>query len=734
MGIIHVKELDTVYSRIMNMELCPTIRSDFCYEVDGWVKGKYNRTKKITNASLIDETGLFLSGFAPKIIKLLETKQKVIYERITFPIPDMKFPHLPDIDFRDDQLRLIRLAIGRQRGVLVSPTGCISGDTVIRFNRAKKGYTQTIKKAFEQQTDKRRKKQHSTKVRSYDQNKEKIHLHDIMDIVYSGEKFCLKLLLSSGKFLIATPDHKIMTNKGWVELQNLNKNLHLVMTDTPHAQSQLKKKKSRTDVCCVNLWYHPYASILNDKGHNCREKGYSRRAEKHRCIYEAHLNKMTLDDFLFIVRNDPIKSSKLKFVNPKKFHIHHKDENHKNNAISNLECIPCKKHLQFHAKKCQYNFHQGIPVFEKIISIVPMGIQHTYDIRCEEPYHNFVANDIVVHNSGKTIVLLGIMSAFPTANVLYLANTIDLVDQAILEMKKFGFKNVTKMGGGLKDHSGQIVVSTLKSLAALDPKEYCDKYDMVIADECHHAAKFYNHYNKRGGDFCTILSNLFAPLRFGVTATLPTNTETKHVLEGLVGGVIGEVTFDEARELGILATPKVTLIPVDRFDDPEVKGYQNIYEYAVVRNRLRNKSILKKIKELNEQGLSTVTYVQRTDHINRLMEMSTSPSINVKLVPIQGKVDSKDRLLAKQLLEKKEIMNVVATVVWREGINIKSLNAIIIAGGGKNEKDLIQACGRGARKDVGKDEFIIVDFIDSAKYLSQHVCERLKVYIEKGWL
>jgi superfamily II DNA or RNA helicase len=73
-------------------------------------------------------------------------------------------------------------------------------------------------------------------------------------------------------------------------------------------------------------------------------------------------------------------------------------------------------------------------------------------------------------------------------------------------------------------------------------------------------------------------------------------------------------------------------------------------------------------------------------------------------------------------------------VVWREGLNIKSLNAIIIAGGGKNEKDLIQACGRGARKDEGKDEFVIVDFIDSAKYLSQHFCERLGVYVSKGWI
>jgi len=108
--------------------------------------------------------------------------------------------------------------------------------------------------------------------------------------------------------------------------------------------------------------------------------------------------------------------------------------------------------------------------------------------------------------------------------------------------------------------------------------------------------------------------------------------------------------------------------------------------------------------------------------------------MNVSLIDVQGKVGSETRLDIKQKLESKEIQNVVSTVVWREGINVKSLNSIIIAGGGKNEKDLIQACGRGARKDEGKDEFVIVDFVDSAKYLSQHFCERLKTYIKKGWL
>lgn len=48
------------------------------------------------------------------------------------------------------------------------------------------------------------------------------------------------------------------------------------------------------------------------------------------------------------------------------------------------------------------NGHSVFPAFCKCISIDYIGERDTYDIRCNEPYSNFVANGIVAHNSGKT--------------------------------------------------------------------------------------------------------------------------------------------------------------------------------------------------------------------------------------------------------------------------------------------------------------------------------------------
>lgn len=335
--------------------------------------------------------------------------------------------------------------------------------------------------------------------------------------------------------------------------------------------------------------------------------------------------------------------------------------------------------------------------------------------------------------SGKTVLIAGLISCFPSdSRILFLVHTIDLVNQTINEFKRFGFSSVSKIGDGEKDWSGKIIVSSIQTFAKFNPEDFCDRFDAVFVDEAHHVSGLPDEKKPQGGTYYKVLSNLLTPIRFGITATLSSNNESMMCLEGLIGPVIDELTFEEATDMEILAVPKVQLIKVNHFSSYEVSRYADIYDLAIVNNRARNRQIISAIKKLNAQGLTTVTYVQRKDHIDNLMQMGKQ--LNVELFEVQGKTKSNERMLLKKLLHEKKIQNVISTVVWREGMNIKSLNAIVIAGGGKDEKDLIQACGRGARKDENKDKFVIVDFVDSAKYLSQHFCERLGVYLSKGWI
>lgn len=270
--------------------------------------------------------------------------------------------------------------------------GCVTGDTLINVNRCKKGFQSKISYMYKMFHNDYKDKtkvwnlDRSTYVRSYDG--ERIKLHKIEDVVFSGIKNVYMLSLSNGLFIEATADHKIMTDKGFIELLRLNKHCN-VMIDTLKPQKGNKKSYKLADIN-INGGWHPWKNKIG-------------KIEVHRLIYEAYINNLKFIDYLDILWNDKPSINKYKFINPNLYIIHHVDGNHYNNHIFNLECVPRLDHFKHHGITENFrNFNQGIPEFIEVDSIKQIGLKKTYDIICEDPYRNFVGNGIVIHNSGKT--------------------------------------------------------------------------------------------------------------------------------------------------------------------------------------------------------------------------------------------------------------------------------------------------------------------------------------------
>ena len=297
--------------------------------------------------------------------------------------------------------------------MMLGMQGCLSGDSLINVNRCKKGFSFRIDymyKMFHNNYKDKSKQWNLSKptfVRSYDG--ERIVLHKIKDVVYSGGKNVFKLKLKNGLEITATAEHKIMTSLGWIKLHNLN-STDKIMIDT--LKPQIGKKKSyKFKDATINGGFHPYS--------NCRNE-----LEVHRLCYDAGINNLPYIDFMDILWNDEQKSKTLVYINPSLYHIHHKDRNHYNNAFENLECKPKKDHCKHHGIAENFkNFNQGVPRYSQFESIIYVGCLKTYDIICEDPYHNFVANGIVVHNSGKTASCVREMMKDRT-NRMYFSNII----------------------------------------------------------------------------------------------------------------------------------------------------------------------------------------------------------------------------------------------------------------------------------------------------------------------
>ncbi len=329
--------------------------------------------------------------------------------------------------------------------------------------------------------------------------------------------------------------------------------------------------------------------------------------------------------------------------------------------------------------------------------------------------------------SGKTIIAIGIISMFPKAKVLFLCHSIAILRQTMVEFKKFGFNDVSFVGDGEWNTSGRIVVASIKSMFAVNDGNDLLYFDITIIDEVHHLSGKKTMYYK-------YMEKNLSMIRLGFTATMPPKEEAKLCIEGMLGPVIGEYKVEEGIKDGMIARPYITLVSVPPVSAIlELKKYRDIYRKGIVENRPRNRLIMTKISARVKDGKSVLILVKEIDHGDILKTLGES-LFDLDITYIQGSTESDVREQVRKSFSEKKIKVVISTTVWKEGVDIPSLDCVINAAGGKSEIATLQAIGRGLRRTDEKDEVEVIDFLDPYKFLAQHTVMRLQIYVKMGWL
>jgi superfamily II DNA or RNA helicase len=328
--------------------------------------------------------------------------------------------------------------------------------------------------------------------------------------------------------------------------------------------------------------------------------------------------------------------------------------------------------------------------------------------------------------SGKTMVLLGVISAFKREKILFLCHTLSLVSQFKEELIKWGFTDIGVLSSEEKTY-GRIQLATIQSFARLKPKTYVDKYQIVLVDECHHVSSYKGLYGK-------VLQRTLAPVRIGVTATMPYKDEAKFALEGMIGPKLGELTIKEGHKIGIIAKPEIKILDVSSHGDLEsCTNYPTVYQLGIVDNLSRNMVIIAIARQQTEKNKSVLINVNRIEHGQRLEALGQEWGLDCKFIHGSDGDDLRSKI--KKALDSKDIKCVIASPIFKEGVNIPSLDCCINAAGGKSEIATLQALGRGLRTTKTKKEVTIIDFKDTNnKYLRRHFKARYAVYQKNSWI
>ena len=244
--------------------------------------------------------------------------------------------------------------------------------------------------------------------------------------------------------------------------------------------------------------------------------------------------------------------------------------------------------------------------------------------------------------------------------------------------------------------------------------EFLDGVSAVIVDEVHQAK-------------AEVLKNLLtrnlrnAPIRWGLTGTVPKEKFEFESIHASLGPVIGQISAKELQDKGVLSQCHVNVVQL--IDVVEHRDYQSELKY-LTSDTARLQYIAKMLNNVSQTG-NTLILVDRISAGETLRDLMPGSTF------ISGAVKVKDRKETYDTIREGTNEVIIATYgVAAVGLNIPRIFNLVLVEPGKSFVRVIQSIGRGVRKAKDKDFVQIWDLTSTCKYAKRHLTQRKKFYKE----
>ena len=346
-----------------------------------------------------------------------------------------------------------------------------------------------------------------------------------------------------------------------------------------------------------------------------------------------------------------------------------------------------------------------------------------------EAINNFLDNpqslQQIATGAGKTITTATLSHiSEPYGRSLVIVPNKSLVEQTEEDYINCGL-DVGVYFGDRKQLGKTHTICTWQSLNILDKKtkdgsavlslaEFLEGVSTIIIDEVHQAK-------------AEVLKKLLtqnlrnAPIRWGLTGTIPKEKFEFESIHASIGPVIGHITAKELQDKGVLAECHVNVVQL--IDVVENRDYQSELKYLVTdSNRLEY--IGKLLNTVSQSG-NTLILVDRISAGQQLAELIPGSTF------VSGTVKVKDRKETYDEIKEGTNKVIIATYgVAAVGLNIPRIFNLVLIEPGKSFVRVIQSIGRGVRKAKDKDFVQIWDLTSTCKYAKRHLTQRKKFYKE----
>lgn len=331
----------------------------------------------------------------------------------------------------------------------------------------------------------------------------------------------------------------------------------------------------------------------------------------------------------------------------------------------------------------------------------------------------------IATNGGKTEVACSITN-YLRQPTLFCVGSRELLFQAQKRfMKRLGVgeAEVGIVGDGVWSPGSWVTIATVGTLVSRKSTDECQKLlasvNVLFLDEAHHLGST-TWYDV--ACLCT------ASYRFGLSGTPLDRTDGADLrLIATTGPVIVNIENRFLVERGISARAHIVW---DKVTEPVLPKmtYAEAYKQGVVENTQLEEKVVEWVKVFHQAGLSTLVLVEQISHGKSLDAAIWNCGTFIPHQFINGEEDTDVRSSALESFSDRSLPVLIASTILDEGVDVPTIDAMILAGSRKSRIKTMQRLGRGLR---GK-KLIVVEFANFCNdYLLKHSMERYEDYKEE---
>ena len=309
--------------------------------------------------------------------------------------------------------------------------------------------------------------------------------------------------------------------------------------------------------------------------------------------------------------------------------------------------------------------------------------------------------------TGKTMLSALDVREFNPQRMLFVAHREQILDRTIREYQRVLEKpdsDFGKLTGNVKQPDAPYLFATVQTLSQPDVISgfASEDFDYIVIDEAHRA----------GASSHLRVIDYFEPkFLLGMTAT-PERTDAFNVFELFHYVVPYEIRLNDALEADMLS-------PFHYYGIADVAidgGIRDATDLRLLTSARRIDHIVAAIETYGQAGSPPrgLIFCSRRDEARELSSELNERELRgkpLRTVALTGEDSVAFRESMVERLENGELDYILTVDVFNEGVDIPSINQVIMLRQTKSSIVFVQQLGRGLRKSEGKEYLVVIDFI-----------------------